>query len=262
MAGSHSEAMSPPDYQEGFPALAEMPAAGSHTCSRTNVGNTERWISAGAGAAIALLGLSRRGLGSLLALGAGAALIYRGVTGQCRAYEALGIDTAEHNSATAVPAQAGTRVEETITINCPPEKLYAFWRDVENLPKVMRHLDYVEAKDKQIMHWAAKGPLGITLRWDAEIINERENEMIAWRSLPGGDIDTAGSIHFRKLPHDRGTEVRVSIKYNPPGGKIGDAIAWLLGKNLEQEVEADLKNFKAAMEAGEIPTVIGQPRGG
>ena len=262
MASSHSEAMTPLDYQEGFPALAEMPAPGFHTSSRTNVGNTERWISAGAGAALALLGLSRRGLGGLMALGAGAALIYRGVSGHCRAYEAMGIDTSEHNPATAVPAQAGTRVEKTITVNCSPEKLYAYWRDVENLPKVMRHLESVEAKDKQTMHWVAKGPLGIAVEWDAEIINERENEMIAWRSLPGGDIDTAGSIHFRKLPHGRGTEVRVSMKYNPPGGKIGDGIAWLLGRSLEQEVEADLKNFKAAMEAGEIPTAMGQPRGG
>lgn len=262
MAMSHSEAMTPIVHQQDYPALAEMPASGSHACSRKNVGSNERWISAGAGAALALLGLSRRGLGGLLALGAGAALIHRGVTGHCHAYEALGIDSSERNPATGVPAKMGTRVEKSITINCPPEQLYAYWRDVENLPKVMRHLQSVDAKDKRSMHWVAKGPLGITVEWDAEIINERENEMIAWRSLPGGDIDTAGSIHFNKLPHDRGTEVRVSIKYNPPGGKIVDGIAWLLGSSLEQEVEEDLKNFKSAVETGEIPTAMGQPRGG
>ncbi len=262
MASPHTEALSPTEYGEVSTPWTDLPASGSHTGSRKNVGSTERWISLGAGAALTLLGLSRRGLGGLLSLGAGAALIHRGVTGHCRVYESIGVDTSEHKSSTAVPAQSGCRVEKTITINRSPEDLYTYWRDVENLPKVMRHLQSVDAQDKQRSHWVAKGPMGITVEWDAEIFNERENEMIAWRSLPGSQIDTAGSVHFNKLPHDRGTEVRVSIKYNPPGGKIGDRIAWLLGSDLEQEIHTDLKNFKAAMEAGEIPTVQGQPRGG
>src|SRR5690606_8464855 len=117
-----------------------------------------------------------------------AALLYRGVTGHCHSYEMLGIDTSEHKATTGVPAQYGIRVEETITINRSPEHLFGFWRDVENLAQVMQHLKRVDAIDAHRSHWVAEGPLGIQVEWDAEIFNERSGELIAWRSLPGGDI--------------------------------------------------------------------------
>ncbi len=226
-----------------------------------NISEVERWGSLTAGAFLMLAGLSR-GRWSGLAMGLlGAGLLYRGVTGRCAGYEMLGIDTATHNPATAIPAQKGVKVEQSIAINVSPERLFSFWRDVENLPTVMRHLKSIEAHDRQRSHWVAEGPMGVTVEWDAEIFNERENEMIAWRSLEGGDIETAGSVRFTPLGEGRGTALQVSMKYNPPGGKLGDRIAWLVGRSLQQEMAEDLRRFKSFMEAGEIPTSANQPSG-
>ncbi|MBW3598867.1 MAG: DUF2892 domain-containing protein, partial [Planctomycetes bacterium] len=213
-----------------------------------------------AGSLLVLAGLVRGKLSGLTMGLIGTSLLQRGVTGHCYCYEAFGIDTAEHNPATAVPAREGVKVEKTLTINCPAEKLYSFWREVENLPRVMRHLKSVESIDRERSHWVADGPLGIEVQWDAEVFQQRENELIAWRSLPGGDIETAGSVHFRPLG-DRGTALVVSMKYNPPGGKAGANVASLLGSGLEDEMEDDLRRFKSFMEAGETPTTEGQPHG-
>jgi uncharacterized membrane protein len=222
-----------------------------------NISEVERWGSLALGAVLVLAGFSRgRGTGLLLGL-AGGALVYRGVTGHCHGYDILGINTAEHNLATAVPAQEGVRLEYSIAVNRPPEQLFSFWRDVENLPRVMRHVKRVEAIDRQRSHWVAEGPLGVSVEWDAEVFNERDNELIAWRSLPGGDIETAGSVHFRTLGEGRGTAINVSMKYNPPGGKIGAAVASLLGSGLERQVRDDLQRFKAVLEAGEFPSTEG-----
>lgn len=226
-----------------------------------NISEVERFGSIAAGALLVLAGLSRGKGGGLLMGLVGAGLLHRGITRHCYAYDALGINTAEHNPATGVPAQEGVRVEHTIAVNAPPGQLYSFWRDVENLSRVMRHLKRVDALDRQRSHWVAQGPLGATVEWDAEIINERENELIAWRSLDGGDIQTAGSVHFNPLGDGRGTAVSVSMKYNPPGGKIGEAIASLLGSGLQQQVADDLRRFKSVMETGETPNTEGQPRG-
>jgi uncharacterized membrane protein len=181
---------------------------------------------------------------------AGAGLLWRGITGRCQCYAALGINTAEHNPATAIPAKQGYKLERTITVNRPASELYRFWRRLENLPHVMRHLKDVESIDSQRSHWKAEGALGKDVEWDAEILNERENEMIAWRSLPGGDVDTAGSIHFRPLSHNGGTEVTLSMKYNPPAGKVGAQLATLFGEGLEKKLDEDLRRFKQVMETG------------
>jgi uncharacterized membrane protein len=233
--------------QEGY-----EPSRGS---AQKNVGDTERILSIAAGGALAGLGLVR-GRWSGLALGAiGAGLLWRGFTGRCQCYAMLGISTAEseHSDAIGVPAQHGYKVEKTITVDRPPEELYRFWRRLENLPKVMRHLKNVEAIDHEHSHWVAEGALGKEVEWDAEILNERENELIAWRSLPGGDVDTAGSIHFKPLGHNGRTEVTLSMKYDPPAGKIGAQIASLFGEGLEDKLDEDLRRFKQVMETGMEP---------
>ncbi len=213
-----------------------------------NVGDMERILSMAAGAGLAGLALARRRWDGLLLGAMGAGLLWRGYTGRCQCYAALGINTAEHNPATAVPAQHGVKIEKTIKIHRPPEELYRFWRDLENLPQVMGHLKKVERIDSQRSHWVANGPLGKQVEWDAEIINERADDLIAWRSLPGGDIDTAGSVHFNRTA-DGGTELTLSMKYNPPAGKIGAQIVDWLGDGLEHKLDEDLKRFKATMES-------------
>jgi uncharacterized membrane protein len=219
-----------------------------------NVGRMERYLSTGLGAALGLAGLSRGRLPGLLLVVGGGSLLYRGLTGHCHLYDALGIDSAEHPDATALPAQQGQHVEKAVAINRSAEDLFAFWRDVTNLPRVMPHIRRVEALDSKRSRWTAEGLFGRELQWEAEIHNEQQNELIAWRSLPGSDIDTAGSVHFKPLGHERGTEVRLSLKYNPPGGKLGAMIATISGRGLDQEVTEDLRNLKRWLETGEIPT--------
>ncbi len=143
----------------------------------------------------------------------------------------------------------------------PIEEVYAFWKNFENFPKFMKHLEKVEVIDSHRSHWVARGPMGMTVEWDAEIYNEKPNELIAWRSLPDSRIDHTGSVQFRKAPADRGTEVHVELNYNPPGGRLGAAIAWLFGEEPRIQMEDDLARFKQVMEAGEIATVQGQSKG-
>lgn len=241
-----------PDYavRHGLPRGSDCPAG--RATRPQNVGQLER-LGSMVGGSMLLLGALKRGNGSLLSALLGGSLLYRGLTGHCHGYELLGINTAEHPPATAVPGQEGVKIEKTITIQRSPEQLYAYWRKLENLPRVMRHLESVEVLDNRRSRWVASGPAGLSVAWQAEVINERQNEMIAWRSLPGGDIDTAGSVRFKSLGAAGGTEVTVSLKYNPPAGKAGHWLATLLGQGLEQELDEDMGRLKSVMES-RVPT--------
>ena len=230
-----------------------------HRPMRTaNVAGTERIASALAGGVLALWGLAARRR-RLLPLAIGGSLIYRGVTGHCSLYHSLGINTARSfGPAVGVRAKHGCKVEHSLTIQRPADELFRFWRKFGNLPRIMRHLVSIDIIDDQHSHWVAYGPLSKTVEWDAEIINEREPELIAWRSLPGSQVDTAGSIHFKPLSHGRGTLVTISLKYDPPGGKLTAALAELMGTGSETRIKEDLRRFKNLAEAGEIPTTEGQ----
>jgi len=215
----------------------------------TNVGELERMASVAAGFGLAVYGLTRRTLGGFGLAVLGGTFVYRGITGHCACYDALGFSTAESLGPQAsIPAQHGVRVEETITVRRPREELFRYWRDLSNLPRVMSHLKSVETRGDRHSHWVASGPLGINVEWDAEIITERENELIGWRSVGDSDVDTAGSVHFTQAPGGEGTEVRVLLKYDPPAGKVGDAINRLLGESPAQQIREDLQRYKQALE--------------
>lgn len=230
-----------------------------------NVGDTERFVSVLAGTALAVVGLKRgQGAGTATAA-AGAFLVQRGATGHCQVYGAMGVDTSEQGRmeriAAMLPANRALHVERVFTIDRSPDELYSFWRQLENLPRFMKHLERVDVLDERRSHWVARGPAGTRIEWDAEIIEDAPNQRITWRSLEGADVENDGSIHFYPAPGDRGTEVRVSLAYVPPAGKLGATIAKLFGENPEQQVRDDLRRFKSLMEAGEIPTTEGQPSG-
>ncbi|OLC49134.1 MAG: cyclase [Acidobacteria bacterium 13_1_40CM_65_14] len=178
-------------------------------------------------------------------------------------YAAAGINTANDMDETkrALAGPRGVNVEEAFTINASPEELYVFWRNFELLPRFMNHLVEVRQLDLLRSHWVAKAPAGRTVEWDAEIINEIPGELIAWRTLPGSDVVSAGSVSFKCAPGGRGTEVRVRLQYEPPAGKVGATIAWLLGHDPAYTIHEDLRRFKQLIECGEIPTTKGQPRG-
>jgi uncharacterized membrane protein len=147
---------------------------------------------------------------------------------------------------------SSNRVNKSIIINSSPEELYQFWRDFENLPRFMHHLESVRVEGEGRSHWVATAPAGTTVEWDAEITEDRPNELIAWRSLEGADVYNSGSVRFERAPGGRGTIVHVEIDYNPPGGKLGVAVAKLFGEEPELQVGSDLRRFKQVIETGEV----------
>ena len=222
-----------------------------------NVGKIERIASAIGGGALIGYALKSRSKGGI-ALGLlGAGLLYRGATGQCEAYRAFGVNTADGTEEVA----RDVHIEKSITVNRSQQELYKFWRDFENLPRFMENLQSVTRLDDQRSHWVAIGPGGKEIEWDAEIYNEKEGELIAWRSLPGSDLTNAGSVHFEPAPDGRGTYLKVTLNYNPPGGKAAALFAKLFGQEPGQLVEHNLKRLKQLIETGEIPTTEGQPSG-
>ncbi len=156
------------------------------------------------------------------------------------------------------------KVEKTVTINKPAEELYRFWRNFENLPHFIKHLKEVKVYDEQRSHWIAQGLLDRSIEWDVVIVEDRENEAIAWASVQSADIQNSGLVQFKPAPGNRGTEVKVIREYNPPGGAIGAIIAdiaKLFGEDPKHNLTEDLRHFKMLMEAGEIATTEGQPKG-
>jgi uncharacterized membrane protein len=231
--------------------------------SDRNLSELERWASIAAGTGLAIYGLTRLKSAGWLYAGVGGLLLRRGVTAHCDVYEAVGMNTAGTRGDTraALRGSRGVNVLESVTINRPVADLYRFWRNLENLPQFMRHLESVEKATDTISHWRAQGPAGTTVEWDAEIYNEIPNKLIAWRSLEGADVVSAGSVNFDEAAAGRGARVTVHLQYSPPGGKVGAAVAKLFGRDAETEIREDLRRFKQLLEAGEVPTTSGQPRG-
>ena len=160
----------------------------------------------------------------------------------------------------AVP-QLESGVVRTVTVNLPRPEVYAFWRDFENFPRFMKHLESVTVLNEQRSHWVAKAPAGSTVEWDAEITADEPNSHIAWHSIGEADVDNAGSVHFSDAPGNRGTEVLVQLSYDAPAGTLGKMVAKMFGEEPGQQVREDLRRFKALAETGVIPTIIGQPTG-
>jgi uncharacterized membrane protein len=180
---------------------------------------------------------------------AGAPLLYRGTTGHWPVPQSVSDKASE--------AMAGTPLEAAVTINKPRAEVYAFWRGLENLPRFMKNLEEVVDLGDGRSHWVGKSPLGFKAEWDAEIVEDREGEYISWRSLPGSQVQNAGTVHFDDAPGDRGTTVRVSLEI----GGIGQIVGKAFGGVTQQQVKEDLKRFKQLLEAGEIATTDGQTHG-
>jgi uncharacterized membrane protein len=148
-----------------------------------------------------------------------------------------------------------------ITVNATPETVYQAWRDVERLPIFMYHLESVTPLDDGRSHWVARAPAGKTVEWDAEITEDVPGDRIAWRSLDGASVESAGSVTFRPAPRGQGTEVFVEVRYSPPGGTLGSLIAKLFGEEPNQQVRDDLRRFKQIVETGEVARSDGSPLG-
>ena len=244
--------------------------SGAEEERRQNISSAERWISMVGGSLLSLYGLRRRDVPGAAVAMLGAAIVHRGVTGHCAVYGALGVDTAhagqgfleqKHGPAAVLDASKAVKVERSVTIQHPAGDLYRFWRNLENLPAIMEHLESVTVLDEKRSRWKAKAPAGQTVEWEAEIINEIPGELLAWKSVHDATVPNAGSVHFRPAPAGRGTELKVVLEYQPPAGRLGALVAKMFGEEPDKQVREDLRRFKQTVEAGEIPTTKGQATG-
>lgn len=210
-----------------------------------NLADGERMLSGVIGIGLTAAGLARGGLARWTLLLAGGALLRRSLTGRCPLYERLDLDRRHERS--GVPGNRGTRIETSVEIQCPAARLFAFWRDLEHLPRVMRHVKSVEQRGKKRSHWKVSGPAGQTFEWDAEIINEEENRLIAWQSLPGASVSNAGSVRF-ETAGGGATKVKVALEFDPPAGALGVALAELFGTSAKADLAEDLHRFKEFAE--------------
>lgn len=149
-------------------------------------------------------------------------------------------------------ADKGIRVSETVTVARPREEVYRFWRDLTNLPRFMEHLESVQVLDDRRSRWRARAPAGNSVEWDAEIIEDRPTERISWRSIQEADVSNTGTVHFQAAPGNRGTEIHVTLRYDPPAGRLGALVAKLFGEEPTQQVKSDLRRLKQVLETGEV----------
>ncbi len=236
--------------------ISALPAAVKEP-ERINVGRPERMLSILGGAALIAYGIYRRDRAGWAFAISGGGIALRGVTGHCPLWGAMHVNTAAGDSRET----NGVHVEQAITIDQSPEELYGFWRNFENHALISDYLSSVEVTGEMTSHWVAKGPANKPLEWDAEIINDRPNELIAWRTLPGADIEHAGSVRFKPAPGGRGTEVHVAMQYYPPAGTLGAGVAMLFHREPSIQAADSLKRLKRFMETGEIIKVEGQSHG-
>lgn len=221
-----------------------------------NAADLEHLGALAAGSLMLVAGWRRGGLlGTLYKLG-GVALVYRGQKGYRKLYDLLGIPLP------AEPTGVGkfnVRVDSQIVVDRPREELYRIWRNLENLPVFMDHLISVHEVDDKRSLWVAKAPAGTVIKWDAEIVNEVEGELVAWQSLEGSGVDNAGSVVFEDAP-DGGTLIKVVLRYDPPADQLGALIAKAFGNDPQRQIDEDLKRFKAIMEIGGAEASRKQPR--
>ena len=220
-----------------------------------NVTQPERIGSVAAGAGLVVYGASRKSFTGLLIALVGGALIRRGATGHCSVYQKLGVNSRQLNTESGVRGDRGIKVVKTITVSRPPEEVYRYWRNLENLPRFMNHVESVRELDSNRSAWVVKGPLGHNVEWTAHIITDRENEMLSWESLPGAEVQNAGSVWFQPAGDGSSTELKVSLQYLPPAGVIGATVAKFFGEAPEQQLEDDLGRFKKLIEAGQAEAV-------
>jgi uncharacterized membrane protein len=219
--------------------------------SFSSLGQLERLGSVTTGAALIAYGVSRRSISGMVLAAAGLPLAYRGLVGQwppgIDALPGLQSDTRQ-----ALSGDRGIRVRDSIRLEKPLAEVYRFWRNFENLPRFMANLERVTELGDGRSHWVAIGPTGIRVEWDAEIINEVENEVIGWRTLPNADVAIAGSVTFEPAPQGRGTQLTVNLQYAPPAGRLGAVAAAAFGREPSQTIREDLRRLKQLLEAGEI----------
>ncbi|HEY8313692.1 MAG TPA: SRPBCC family protein [Candidatus Baltobacteraceae bacterium] len=214
-----------------------------------NVAAAERWASIALGAALTAFAVRKRGRAGFAAVSVGAELLYRGFTGYCPLYGALGLTTyvrPEEYASAAVGHRPCLRLEQTVFVARTAPELYRFWRKLETLPAFMTHLEEVTVLTERRSRWRVRAPVGSRVTWEAEIVSDVPGESISWRSLPGSAIHHAGSVHFDQ--RDGLTQVRVVLEFGVLARSAPAEMARILGQEPERQVAGDLQRFKAIAE--------------
>lgn len=223
---------------------------------RPSLASLERWGAFTVAAAMIGYGASRRTTTGWCLAASAAPLVYRGATGRWPPAMAALI-APRGDTRDALSGRRGINLRESIRLECPIEEVYGFWRRLDNLPTFMENIISVADLGGGRSHWVARGPGDMPYEWHAEIINEIPNKLLAWKSLPGGDVTSAGSVTFEPARADRGTQLTVSLQYAPPAGKVGAFVASLFGREPSQTIREDLRRLKQLLEAGEIAKAAG-----
>lgn len=227
-----------------------------------NVGKVERWLSAVGGGGLIAYGLKRRTWPGLALALVGGALVHRGVTGHCYAYQAIGANTAEKRQLTEKErggagfkeeesAGGAIEVEKSITIDLPPETLYPLWKNLQNLPRFFDTIESVREENNGRSYWVAGPGTGTQLEWEAHLIEDHPNAAISWGAGEGGEAEII-SVRFEAAPNGAGTRVRLFLKYDPAHSLLGAAFARLFGDVPEEALERSLNQFKRLIVTGEI----------
>jgi uncharacterized membrane protein len=224
-----------------------------------DVFTAEGLAAAAVGGSLVAAGVKRRSLGGAVLAAVGGWLAYRGFRrrsedqrGSVESSAVLGRDEP------GAPPEA-TEVERSITIGKPAEELYEIWRDPEQLPRIMAHFADVTPTDENRQHWEVRGPLGRVLAWDARVVKDRPGELVQWESLPGATLPNEGSVRFHPASSSRGTEVTVRVRFDPPGGQVGNRAMDVFDVVPGTVAEKSLDRFKSLAETGEIPTLEQNP---
>lgn len=220
----------------------------SHHHAHLSPSDVERWVALGAGALLFAVGVRQRSAVGLGLAVAATPLLYRGVTGEWR-----GAAAGDDDTRVALGGARGVHVREAVHVELPVADVYRFWRQLDNLPRFMLHLESVE-EDASTgrSHWVARGPGRLRVAWDAAIINDVENATLAWKSLPGSDVVSAGAVNFKPVRGGRSTQVSVHLQYAAPGGRAGAFLAGLFQQAPGQVIREDLRRLKQLLEAGEL----------
>jgi uncharacterized membrane protein len=230
------------------------------TSGTSRPGDLERWASLAAATGLMAYGLSRPTARGRWMAAAAAPFAYRVVAGHWPRFVNGRRD--ERRTKTGLARNRGVDVLEAVRLEKPVTEVYRFWRRLENLPQFMTHLEHVTELDDRRSHWAARGPAGMRVEWDAEIVNEVPDKVIRWRSLPDSDVVNAGSVNFDTVRAGRSSQVTVRLQYAPPAGRAGALVATIFGHEPSQTIREDLRRLKQILEAGEIPrTAADQPKG-
>jgi uncharacterized membrane protein len=218
----------------------------------------ERWGYGIAGAALLAWGMRRGPISRLIAMAIGGGLLYRTATGESPIERLAQLipSTGDYGEGREI------HVQSNITVSADPDEIFRFWRNLENLPRFMQHLDSVRQIDDRRSHWKAIGPAGTRFQWDAEIVREEPGRELAWQSLPGASVSSRGVVMFRPASSGQGTEIEVRMEYRPPAGRLGAAIARLFGEEPQQQIDDDLQRLRRMVDAGELHSIEASASGG